>query len=372
MRLLLFVLALTGFGAALAAEEKEASLRISDDVFRAGQEVVHDQSGADDLFMAGETVRSNSEILGSAHLAGRRVEQGSAVGEDLYAAGMRVTSTGAIGGDATVAGYNVKVGPVAGDLRATGSTVALTGDIGGYALVATEELQMGGAIGGDAYIAAEEISFDPGAKIEGQLVLYERNVGSLKIPETVVPADRIERRNLSEWDHDIASYRVVSWWAVLGRFLLGLIVVTGMAALAAALLPEQLANVRQRLLEQPLRALWFGFLTQAALIGATVLLAMTLIGILVSPATVLLAILSGLAGYIVGVYAFGVGIMQRVGRGLPEKWSEKAIAAVVGAVLAGLIGLIPFFGWLFVLALTLVGIGAIALQLFRPQFFATA
>ena len=45
------------------------------------------------------------------------------------------------------------------------------------------------------------------------------------------------------------------------------------------------------------------------------------------------------------------------------------VAAGVGALVAGIIGLIPLLGWIFVLALVLSGIGAITLRVIRPAFF---
>jgi hypothetical protein len=62
--------------------------------------------------------------------------------------------------------------------------------------------------------------------------------------------------------------------------------------------------------------------------------------------------------------------MIAIGRGEPETLGARALAALVGATLAGLIALIPLAGWLFVLALVLAGVGAITLRMFRPAFFA--
>ena len=42
------------------------------------------------------------------------------------------------------------------------------------------------------------------------------------------------------------------------------------------------------------------------------------------------------------------------------------------AVAAAVVALIPFLGWLFVLALVLSGVGAITLRVARPRFFADA
>ena len=151
-----------------------------------------------------------------------------------------------------------------------------------------------------------------------------------------------------------------------------MIVVAALAALIAALVPERLAEMRRQILARPFHLLWLGFLTQSAVIGAGVLFAMTIIGLLLTPAMVLLALVSGFAGYVVAAYAFGVGLMLAFGRSEPDSIGDRAMAAGVGALAAGIIGLIPFLGWLFVLALVLSGIGAITVRVIRPVFFADA
>jgi hypothetical protein len=128
--------------------------------------------------------------------------------------------------------------------------------------------------------------------------------------------------------------------------------------------------MRRQVLARPFRILWLGFLTQSAVIGAAVLFAMTVIGLLLVPAMVLLALAGGFAGYVIAAYSFGVGLMLAFGRLEPDSAGERAIAAGIGALAAGVIGLIPFLGWLFVLALVLTGIGAITARVFRPAFFA--
>ncbi len=153
---------------------------------------------------------------------------------------------------------------------------------------------------------------------------------------------------------------------------MGVIAVSVIASLIAAILPETLADLRRSVLDRPLRNLWFGFLAQSALVGSAILFAMTLIGMVLVPAVILLALVGGFAGYVVAVYAFGVGLLLLFNRPEPDSIGERAVAAGIGALVAGIISLIPLVGWLFVLALMLAGIGAITLRLFRPGFFVPA
>lgn len=352
------------------AETEDAQLDIAGDVFRAGETASHDSGTAKDVFLAGETVRVTAPVTENAHLAGRWITVDGPIGGDLYAAGMEITARAPVTGDISVAGYEITLPATGGDLRVTGSQVTIGGAVAGYALVTAEHLNLDGPVTGDIHATVRSIEFGPDARVDGRLVLYETEPGTIEVPDAVAPADRIERRDLAEWDAEIARYRDIGWSGMVARFLMGLLVVAGLAALAAALIPGALAAMRARLLDDPLRSLWFGFLAHSAMIGAVVILIMTVLGLFFAPAVAILAVLAGFAGYVIGVYALGVAILRTAGRPIPENWTERAIAGGIGAVIAGLVGLIPFFGWLVVLALTLTGLGAAVLHFLRPRFFA--
>jgi hypothetical protein len=66
------------------------------------------------------------------------------------------------------------------------------------------------------------------------------------------------------------------------------------------------------------------------------------------------------AGYALGSYVLGVGLWLAGGRPMPEGLPGKFGLACLGAFVAGLAWLIPVAGWLFVLGLTMLGIGTLA------------
>lgn len=348
------------------AENDTGLFDFGGDSFRAGRTVSHDRSGTDDLFMAGETVVGMTDINGAAYLAGREVTMEGAVGGDAYAVGEEIRFRGNVAGDAIFAARAVSVVGVGGDLRIAGSQLQLGGDIGGYAMVAGEDVSFDAAVAGDVSLSARKVEWGEAASIAGQLIIYEEEPGELKVPERVVAADRIERRGIAEWD----GPRPPNWGRAIAGFLMGVIVVAALAALIAALVPERLAEMRRQILARPFHTLWLGFLTQSAVIGAGVLFALTIIGLLLAPAMVLLAIIGSFAGYVVAAYAFGVGLTLAFGKLEPDSIADRAIAAGIGALAVGIIGLVPILGWLFVLALVLSGIGAITLRVIRPVFFA--
>ena len=371
-RCLLVAILLVFANTTLAAEEKKGYFDFNKDRFLAGMTIVQDAKGVDDLFMAGETIRSEENITGSAHLAGRKVISKGAINGDAYLAGMDISLDGKVAGDATVSGYNVQVGEVTGDLRISGANLTISGPIAGYALIAGDEVRFESVIKGDVSLTGREVDFADGAKIEGKLTVYEQRSGEVDVPPQVMPADRIDRRDISEWSQATKDMEIWDWRRALTKFLVGVIVVAGIAALIAAIVPQKLADLRRDILARPFRTLWIGLLAESVIVGSTIILAMTLIGLLLAPATVLIALVCAFSGYIVAAYAFGVALLMVIRKQEPEGIGSKAVAAGVGALAAGLIGLIPFFGWLFVLALALTGVGAITAWLFEPKFFASA
>lgn len=355
----------------LAAQENEDYFDFNGDRFLAGATAVNDAEGVDDLFMFGETVRSEQAIAGSAHLFGRKVIVTGAVGGDAYVAGMDVSLDGPVAGDATVSGYNVDVAEVVGDLRISGANLTISGPVSGYALVAGDEVRFESVIKGDVSLTAREVDFAEGAQIEGKLTVYEEQAGEVEIPAQVIPEDRIERRSVSEWSKAASDLEFWDWRSAVSRFLIGVVVIAGIAALIAAIVPQKLADLRRRILNRPFRTLWFGILAESVIVGSTIILMLTGIGLLLAPATLVIALVGAFAGYVVAAYAFGVGLLMALGRSEPNSMGSRALAAGVGALVVGLIALIPLIGWLFMLAAALTGLGSIAIWLFRPQFFAT-
>ena len=341
-------------------------------MFATGSNVNHDSTGTDDLFMAGEKIHSSADITGLAHAAGRRIMLHGSIGEDVYAAGMDILLTKQVAGDVTVAGYEIVLdSTVGGDLQASASEVVINGPVTGYALVAGESVNLNSTISGDVSMAAENVHFGSDARIDGQLILYEESPGELIVPGHVIPEERISRRDIDDienrWQGDMSG--VFNWRRAVLSFIAGIILVAAIAALIAGLAPEHLAKMRKKILNTPFRTLGLGFLAQAAVLGSAILFAMTIIGILFTPACILLAVILGFLGYVIGAYAFGVGLLLAFGRSEPQTFRDRAVAAGTGALIAGLLAIIPFLGWLFVFALVLSGIGAIITHLFRPGFF---
>ncbi|MCK8464912.1 hypothetical protein MUY35_13720 [Aliiroseovarius sp. S1339] len=351
--------------------------RFGNDAYMAGDNVTLSGDAVDDVFIIGNTVVISAPVEGSAHAGGRSVSISVPVGQNLYAAGMNVNVAGSVGGDAQLAGDTVLIGnAVGGDLRVAAQRVEINGPVGDSALVAAGNIMLTDVIAGDASFAVDDISFGDNARIEGKLFLYADDPDAIAIPAYVIPAERIERHSADEFDAnadpdggatlDRSSY---GWGAWLGDKITSILILTALASLIAAVSPAFLLALRLRTLETPVRALWMGFLTISALAGSLFLFALTGFGILLIPASIVLAVLLGIAGYVIGTYLLGVGVLSAVNRPLPETLTERAIAAFVGAVAITVLAMIPFIGWFATLAIAVTGAGALIIRWFAPGFY---
>jgi len=363
MKRLLAVLLIL-IGAAAHAQEDNALANVGNDVFSAGYRVVHVQTGADDVFMAGTSVTLDAAIAGSAAVAGQNIEIDASVGGDVYAAGQSINIREAIAGDATLTGQDIVVNDVAGDLRVAGATIRLDGNIGGYAILGGETVEINGAIAGDLHLAAMNVEFAGGASVGGTLHLYEDSEGELEILGFQGADGSIVRHKYEDFPEETGG------GFVLYSFLTGVAFVALIAGLFAAIAPQRLANMRVTLLERPFGMVWLGFLGLSVVLGAAIVSAMTIVGILLLPVLLVLAGLGAFVGYVVGAYSLGVGLRLLAGMSEPDSLAARAVAALIGALVAAVIALAPFIGWLFVLAMTLAGIGTLINHLFRPKFFA--
>ncbi|WP_127557542.1 EI24 domain-containing protein [Nioella ostreopsis] len=349
--------------AAAQDDQDEGRALFGGDRYIAGSNIAVEEDTTRDLFMAGETVALDAPVAGSAHLMGRRLSVSEPIGGNLYAMGYALDLDASVSGSVTATGAELRLSDeITGNLRASGWEIRLEGPVAGSALLAGGQITLNAAIAGDVVIATDDLRFGDGAAVGGTLTIYAEDPDSVSVPDSIAPAGRVEILQADSYDSAHGS----TWPEVerpslasrIGSFLFGVLIVTGLAVALAALMPDRLAELRARSVDHPGQSLWSGFLGLSTLVGAGFVASLTIVGIILLPAAILLAVLAMLVGYVLGVYVLGGAIWNALGRAAPVDLASKALMALFGAVLAALIGLIPFLGWLFALALGLVGVGA--------------
>jgi len=288
---------------------------------------------------------------------------------DLMAAGGNVRFTGTVGGDVLAAGgTQVLGGTVAGSVRAAGGYV-LVGTVADRNITAvggTVAVDRRARIGGNAYLAggtvlveAGRLELGPDAAIEGDL-RYRLGRGQ---EATVHPNARVDGAVLT------LPARRLGWvpWA-LRIYWVAAFLVAG--AVIVAMFPVLMLAGDVRVRARPLASVGMGILLLLLVPAVLAAIAITVLGIPLA--------LIGAALYAVSVYLAPVVVALWLGRILLSRSStypdrgELVGAFLLGGVIIGLLGLVPYAGAVILLLATIVGLGAMAVALWEGAVRAEA
>ena len=320
-----------------------------------------------DLYAAGQTVQVDGRLNGDLIAGARRVVVDGRVDGDLFAAGNTIDLRGPIGDSARIAGQSLTVdttidgdliaggaelhvtenASIAGGLVAANGLVEIDGTVGAGARVAAGEIVVRGTVNGDANFIADRVELAPGARITGDLDYRARTPLGPEAAAQVEGAVRYEEPVEDPDDGGGGGFGVVLWfWQVLAALLTGIVVVAALRGVVERLV----ASIAE---ETTLGAL-LGFTAFLLVPVAAVIAMVTLIGMPIGLAAALL--------FALALYAAKLPIAVWVGGrllGLAGRPGASPYAAMaVGIVLLYLLFAIPFVGWLFWLAATWLGLGA--------------
>lgn len=348
-------------GIATADEEK---FSFGGDSYSAGQNVMIAEPVVHDLFATGYAVTLTVPVAGDAHLAAYDVQSNTDIAGDLYAGGFTVTVAGTVKGDVTAIGNAVVVkttAPISGNVRAAGTNVALDAAVDGSMLVAGRTVTINGPIKGDLSFYGETLTFGSGARVDGQVLIHAPK--DIAVPASVATADRVSfslltspqfPSEMGQTAEIVAKSFWVTLWAAVLWWLLLLIVGAALISLNAGLVDklQTLAAVR------PVRRIGLGFVAFAAVVGLLPVVAATVVGLLLLPFVLIFVVAACSAAYLAGVYLIGAAIAARMTS--IEGTGRKIAVLAVSLVVAGLVTMIPFVGWLLTMLLVTFGFGVIA------------
>lgn len=375
-------------GAASAADppatERVGSARLvqtelGGDRYAAGATLRIDSPAKGDLVAAGGRVEVGAPVGGDALLVGGEVRLRSAVAADVYAAGGRVQIAGEVGRNLRAVGGQVELLPtarLAGNASLAGGEVILRAPVKGSVHLAGAQVLIDAAVDGDVVVTARRIELGPSARVGG--ALRWRSASELErhpaaqvtgaVQRLEMPAARA-RDGARDRERDVDRERErgdrariwsAAGWIALVAWTLGLMLV---AAVAIAALPGASARVVEGLQQRWAWSLLIGFVTLVCVPVAVVILMVSLIGAPLGLLALLLYLVLLPLGYLAGAAALGQWALDRWKADVAERTGWRIGAAVVALLLLGLIGRVPFAGWLALFALALAGMGAIVRQL---------
>ncbi len=341
------------------------------------------EASTGNAYLAGADVRITAPILGDAVAAagdviilapvsgdllllGGGIDAGGPVEGDIRAFGARISVTGDAGGDIFAIGGSVEVAGRAAELRIGGVTVSVTGGSTGRTVIYGSSVTLGGVYDGDVEIvASDHLTVLPNTIIAG--VLEYDAPQEADIHETAEILGGVSYTGSSIF---LPSKEEAKTFALAGAglFLLTRIVAGVVASgLLAGLFPVFTHNITTRVWTRSVRRFVLLALLGFAVAVATPLLVLFLIlsfvgagvALILAALYLLLLLISyAYAGILVGAH------VARVFKRTHVSWK----AAVAGAALLAVIGLIPLIGTVVVSVLTAVAAGAIASLAYRFAF----
>jgi len=248
-------------------------------------------------------------------------------------------------------------GKVEGDIDAGSGEVKIEGPVEGDVHSGFGNVYVNAPVKGDVDVGQGDVTLGPKAAVDGDLRFGN---GKFTGDEDAVEGDIMSRGMDPDFDesdgHDILGF--VGWFFAALAF-------AACTVLAAVLAPRPLAAAARRVEESPGRSFVYGLVSLPAFFVLCVVLAVSIVGIplllLLAPAYLALLFFGALvAAFFLGSRVLLITGRYRVG---------NALAAVVGAMILAATTLIPILGDLLLYALALLGTGAVILALFsrRPR-----
>ena len=330
----------------LAGRSVRVSADVADDVFAAGRDVTFDGATAENAIIAGYDVDLRGGTVADMITAASTINIAGVIEDDLVAAArsMRIASDGAVGGDA----------------RLAAETIDVEGSIGGSLRAAARRITVAGKIDGKAAFLAERIVIAPGASIAGDLIY--RSGAEPEIADGATIEGEIRRVEIDTPDLTSVGYAMLRVGLLL--LLSWTIAVLLLVAIIQLAVPGLMADAADQLRARPWSSLGrgvAGLLLAAVLVG---LLFASIFGIPLGLALAMTVAILALLGLVAASYCVGLFIGRRRGTGDIQRGGRIGWA-IAGAIILGVIALIPFVGGL-VLALAIAaGVGAASAEIWK-------
>ncbi len=365
--LLTYIIA--GAATAQTAETDHETVKVTgtltDVQFLAGRSVIIEANVSDDVFAAGRNVTFDSAAVNNAIAAGYDVEQRGGTATDFVALAANLKISGAVSDDLVAGARAVRIssdGSIGGDVRLAAETIDMEGQIGGSMRAAAARITIGGTVSGKVDLLARRIVVGPKARITGDLIYRSKEKPEIADGATIGGQVR-------QIPIETPDLYAVGWKILAVGLLIGLAWALATLLLVVILLlvfPELIGNSARNLLDQPWSNLGRGIAIGLAASVIAGLLMASLFGVPIGSALFMaigVAWLLGLASVCAGI---GLYISRRRQKGVGDMQTRPKVGwTVLGAVILGLVVLVPILGWLVASLAIAAGFGAATAELWQ-------
>ncbi len=330
---------------------------VTDDLYVTGGTVEVSGQVDGDIVAAGGTVVLSAPVTGGILAAGGNVSIRGSAGRSIRAAGGSLTIGGPIRADAVLAGGSVTVeraAEIGRDLVAAGGGIQVTGTIRRNAWLTGGTVTVGGVVEGNVEAHADRVVLLPTARINGTLRYsadqpVEVQTGALVAGQVT----RIDRPSRSRMLVDPSARLRIRF---AGR-LLELLWLLALGLILVAVTPRGVQSVAARVRARPGMSLLAGFILVVVVPVAAILLLLTIVGIPVALAVMLLYVTTLYPGQVFVSTWLGDALLRRLGRA-PGSVSPY-LAVTLGVVVFIILVALPFVGWIFRVLALCTGFGAL-------------
>ncbi|MCF7812246.1 polymer-forming cytoskeletal protein [Candidatus Gracilibacteria bacterium] len=309
---------------------------LEEDIYVAGRNITLETAVDGDFFAAAQTIMLEGDISYDAFLAGNSIILKGKVFDDLRILSGNVLIEGEIGGDVLIASgqvYITKDALIKGDLAIASGEVVLDGNILGDVYVGGGTTRVKGLIGGDAKVFSDQLSFEEGSRIAGDL-FYRASEEIQNIEEMV--SGEVTFRSLDKLS-DKEESALIRWGIkkVIYNFLFLLI----FGGLLYFSFEKFFRETGKELQEHPWQNLLKGFLYFLLLPILGILFLISVLGITIGFLSLAVFIFSLLLFELVGTTVFTGFFLQKYWPKEKNFWKKLGVLALVSFVFALVSGL---------------------------------
>ena len=317
---------------------------------------------AGDLLVAGRRISVEREVGADAAIAGSTVDIRAPVGQDLRVAAGTVNVEQAVGADLVASGGTVRIEPaadIAGSAWIAGGDVSVAGRIENGAKIYANQINLSGEIVGDTRLYGEQIVLAPSANIDGNLSY----ASSIPFPENqrAQVSGTITRLDSPEdWHERGIGERAWSWFHPL--FLISMLI-CGM--LLYLLFPKAVTGAEEAIGQYPVRSLLSGLALLFTIPPVAILFMVTVIGLPIGFALLLLYPLTLLLGYLATAFFLGQRVAVAMKQEGPLSMKRQALFLALALLILSLALAVPFLGGFILILAVVMGIGGWAVWMLR-------
>ena len=241
-----------------------------------------------------------------------------------------------LGGD-----FVVEDGMRVGDVVTIGGHVTVKGMVEGDVVIVAGSVSLGpkAIVTGDVVSVGGTIEKDEGAEVHGNLV--EVNIPG--ISSLILPVFKC-----SNWQAPLWAFRIIRF---IGFLALSLLIV--------AFIPKPVGIISAMVEKNVLKVSLWGLLGVALVVPLAILLAVSVVGIVLIPLEVILAICAFLLGYIAVAQLIG----KKMTAALKRPDQSLLCNTLWGLIILWVIGWVPVLAWLVKAVVALLGLGAVIASL---------